>query len=166
MEGESKNSFLPTDEDCGAGCSETCCATTDQGRNTGKNHKIFQAFNDVILKSKEVVSNESSFYPQVGKDYYLVPKAYKLITLSHLHLREMERVINWFLSERVVALPLPNQHAYMWELGAEMALSSFADLVESTFHRRKTSFVVSLDCSGAFNRKKFSSAKEALDAAG
>ena len=45
-------------------------------------------------------------------------------------------------------------------------LSSFADLGESAFCRGTKSLVVSLDCSGAFNRIKFSSVKEALDAAG
>ncbi len=51
-------------------------------------------------------------------------------------------------------------------LGTETALSSLADLVESAFYRGKKSLVVSLDCSGAFDRIKFSSAKKALDAAG
>ncbi len=106
------------------------------------------------------------FIPKLGKDDYSVPKAYRPITLSNFLLKVMERVINWFLSERVIALPLPNQHAYMRGLGTETALSSFANLVESAFHRGKKSLVVSLDCSGAFDRIKFSSAKEALDAAG
>ena len=105
------------------------------------------------------------FIPKLGKDDYSVPKAYRPITLSNFLLKVMERVINWFLSERVIALPLPNQHAYTRGLGTETALSSFADLVENAFHRGKKSLVVSLDCSGAFNRIKFS-AKEALDAAG
>ncbi len=106
------------------------------------------------------------FIPKMGKDDYSVPKAYRPITLSNFLLKVMERVINWFLSGRVIALPLPNQHAYTRGQGKEMALSSFADLVESAFHRGKKSLVVSLDCLGAFNRIKFSSAKEALDAAG
>ena len=106
------------------------------------------------------------FIPKMGKDDYSVPKAYRPITLSNFILKVMERVINWFLSERVIALPFPNQHVYKRGLGTETALSSFADLVESAFHRGKKSLVVSLDCSGAFDQIKFSSAKEALDAAG
>ena len=66
----------------------------------------------------------------------------------------------------MIALPLPNQHAYTKGLGTETALSSFADLMESAFHRGKKSLVVSLDCSGAFNQIMFSSAKEALYASG
>ncbi len=95
-----------------------------------------------------------------------MPKAYRPITLSNFLLKVMERVINWFLSKWVVALPLPNQHTYTKRLGTEMALSSFADLVESAFQKGKKSLIVSLDCSGAFDQIKFSSAKEALDAAG
>ncbi len=106
------------------------------------------------------------FIPKLGKDDYSVPKDYRPITLSNFLLKVFERVINWFLSERVIALQLPNQHEYTRGLGTETALSSFADLVENAFHRGKKSLVVSLDCSGAFDRKKFSSAKEALDAAG
>ncbi len=75
----------------------------------------------------------------------------------------MERVIHWFLSERVIALPLQNQHTYTRGLGRETVLSTFADLVESAFHRGKKSLVVSLDCSGpGFRLIKFSSAEEAL----
>ena len=69
-------------------------------------------------------------------------------------------------ADATVALPLPNQHEYTKGLGTETAVSSFADLGESAFHRGDQSLVVSLDCSGAFNRIIFSSVKEALDAAG
>ncbi len=89
------------------------------------------------------------FTSKLGKDDYSVPKA---DNPSNFLLKVMERVIIWFLIERVIALPLPNQHAYTRGLGTETALLSFADLVESTFHRGKKSFVVSLDCSGAFDR--------------
>ena len=106
------------------------------------------------------------FIPTLGKDDYSVPKAYRPITISNFLLEVMERVINWFLSERINSLPLRNQHAYTRGIGIETTLSSFADLVESAFHRGKKSLVVSLDCSGAFDRIKFSSAKEALDSAG
>ncbi len=56
------------------------------------------------------------FIPKLGKDNYSVPKAYRPITSNFL-LKLMERVINWFLSERVIALPLPNQHVYTRECG-------------------------------------------------
>ncbi len=105
------------------------------------------------------------FIPKLGKDDYSVPKAYRPITLSNFLLKVMERVINWFLSERVISFPLPNQHAYTKGLGTETALSSFTDLVESVFHKGKKSLVVSLNCPGAFDHIKISSAREALDAA-
>ncbi len=62
------------------------------------------------------------FIPKLGKDDYSVPKAYRPITLSNFLPKVMERVINWFLSERVIALPLPNQHAYTRGLGRDGAL--------------------------------------------
>ena len=64
------------------------------------------------------------FIPKMGKDDYSVPKAYRPITLSNFLLKVMEKVINWFLSERVIALPLPNQHVYTRGLGTETVLSS------------------------------------------
>ncbi len=74
------------------------------------------------------------FIPKLGKDDYSVPKAYRLITLSNFLLKVMKRVLNWFLSERVFALPMPNQQVYTRGLGAETALSSFADLMKRAFH--------------------------------
>ena len=91
------------------------------------------------------------FIPKLGKDDYSVPKDYRPITLSNFLLKEIKRIINWFLSERVISLPLPNQHTYTRGLGTETALSTFADLVESAFYRGKKSLVVSLDCSGVFD---------------
>ncbi len=86
------------------------------------------------------------FIPKFRKDNYSVLKAYRPITLSNFLLKVMERVINWFLSERVIALPLPNQHVYTRGQGTETALSSFADLVVSAFHRGKKSLNISLNC--------------------
>ena len=106
------------------------------------------------------------FIPKTGKSDYSVPKAYRPITLSNFLLKAMERVIYWYLSERVVSLPLANQHAYTRRLGTETALTVFADLVESAVHRGQKSLVVSLDCSGAFDRIKFNSANEALERVG
>ncbi len=106
------------------------------------------------------------YIPKKGKDDNSMPKAYRPITLSNFLLKVMEKVIHWFLGERVVALPLPNMHANTRDLGTEMTLLSFSDLVESAFHRGKKSLVISFDCSGAFDRIKFFSAGEALDAAG
>ena len=57
------------------------------------------------------------FITKLGKDDYSVPKAYRLITLSNFLLKVMKRVVNWFLSEKVFALPLPNQQVYTRGLG-------------------------------------------------
>ncbi len=97
-----------------------------------------------------------------------MPNAYRPITLFNFLLNVMERFINRFLGKRVVTLPLPNQHAYTRGLGMDTALSSFAGRPcgKRFFHKGKKSVFVSLNFSGAFDHKKFSSAKEALDAAG
>ena len=45
-------------------------------------------------------------------------------------------------------------------------MGSFADLVESEFHRGKKSLIVSLDCVGAFDQIKLSYSEETLHQSG
>lgn len=103
------------------------------------------------------------FLPKDGKDDYSSPKAYRPITLSSFVLKTVERVVLWYLLERVISMPLPNQHAYTAGLSTETALSTFVDAVEKAIHRGQYVLAVSLDCSGAFDRISFKSAEDALE---
>ncbi len=87
-----------------------------------------------------------------------MPKVHRPITSSNFLLKTIERVIHWFLCEITIALPLLNQHENTRWLG----MGSFADLVESEFHRGKKSLIVSLDCVVAFDQKNLSYVEETL----
>jgi ribonuclease HI len=102
------------------------------------------------------------FLPKEGKDDYASPKAYRPITLSSFLLKTMERVILWYLLEKVIELPLAKQHAYTAGLSTETALSTFVDDIEKAIYRSQYVLAVSLDCSGAFDRIGFDSAARAL----
>jgi ribonuclease HI len=56
------------------------------------------------------------------------------------------------------------QHAYTAGLSTETALSTFVDAIEKATCRGQFVLAVSLDCSGAFDRIGFDSAKKALEA--
>ncbi len=103
------------------------------------------------------------FLAKPGKKDYSVPKAYRPITLSSFLLKGLERLIQWFIQERLISKPLPNQHAYTTRLGTETALCTFVDEVESMTLRGKRVLAVSLDCSGAFDTISFASAKQAME---
>ena len=102
------------------------------------------------------------FIPKVGKDTYSSPKSYRPITLSNFVLKVMERIIQWFLTERVVVLPFPGQHAYAAGRSTETALSVVVDSIEKMISRKKLLLAVSLDCSGAFDNISFDSARRAM----
>ncbi len=60
----------------------------------------------------------------MGKSDYAEPKAYRPITLSSFLLKVLERIVQWYLLERVIPPTLPHQHAYTRGLSCEMALST------------------------------------------
>ena len=102
------------------------------------------------------------FIPKVGKKDYALAKAYRPITLSNFTLKGLERIVQWFILENNITRPLKHQHAYTKGLSTETALSNFVNDVESMVHRGKMTLAVSLDCSGAFDKIKFDSAKNAM----
>ncbi len=102
------------------------------------------------------------FIPKVGKDTYLSPKSYRPITLSNFTLKVMERVIQWYLNEKVISLPLAGQHAYTQGRSTETALSDVTNAAEKMVYRGKYLLAVSLDCSSAFDNIKYCSASQAM----
>ena len=102
------------------------------------------------------------FIPIPGKEDYSSLKSYRPITLSSFVLKGLERIMLWYLRERVVTKALESQHAYTRGLSTESALSEVLDYVESSFYRRKKVIAVSLDCTGAFDCVGFDAASDAL----
>ena len=104
------------------------------------------------------------FIPKPGKATYDTAKAFRPITLSNFVLKTMERVLQWKLTELIG--PMVAQHAYTKGRSTESALTEVVDQIESAVHRGKYALCVSLDCTGAFDYVRFSSAKRALLRAG
>ena len=100
------------------------------------------------------------FLPKQGKSDYGQAKSYRPITLSNFILKGLERIIQWFLTDKLK--PLYAQHAYTAGRSCESALSEVVDCIESSITRGEHALAVSLDCSGAFDRIKFASANIAM----
>ena len=79
------------------------------------------------------------FIPKPGKEDYSSPKSYRPITLSSFVLKGLERIMLWYLREKVIPKALESQHAYTRGLWTESALSEVLDYIESSFYRRKKS---------------------------
>ncbi len=121
--------------------------------------KVSLAVSYVPVKWREM---KVVFIPKVGKSDYASPKAYRPITLSNFCLKVMERLVQWYINSTILKQPLQGQHAYTKGRSTESALSSLVDEIESTVYRGRMTLAVSLDCSGAFDCIRFSSAKNAM----
>ena len=102
------------------------------------------------------------FIPNPGKEDYSSPKSYRPITLSSFVLKGLERIMLWYLREKVITNAVVAQHAYTRGLSTESALSEVLDHVESSFYRKEKVIAVSLDCTGAFDCVGFDAASDAL----
>ena len=102
------------------------------------------------------------FLPKQGKKDYGQAKSYRPITLSNFLLKSLERIMQWFINDHVVTSPLYAQHAYTVNRSCDSAVSEVVDHIECNINRRRHVLAVSLDCSGAFDRIKFTSADEAM----
>lgn len=103
-----------------------------------------------------------TFIPKEGKKDYGNAKAYRPITLSNFLLKGLERIIQWYINENIIKTPLYAQHAYTVGKSCDTAISEVVDFVEKNTFRGQHALAVSLDCSGAFDRIKFSSADKAM----
>ncbi len=111
---------------------------------------------------KEWLEMRVVFIPKLGKDTYSSPKSYRPITLSNITLKVMERVIQWYLTEKVISLPLTGQHAYTQGRSTETAVSEVTNAAERMVYRGKYLLAVSLDCVGAFDNIRYHSASRAM----
>ena len=103
------------------------------------------------------------FLPKEGKKDYGQAKSYRPITLSNFLLKGLERIIQWYINDFIITKPLFAQHAYTVGRSCDTAVSEVVDFIESNILRKRHVLAVSLDCSGAFDRIKFPSAKEAME---
>jgi hypothetical protein len=98
------------------------------------------------------------FTPRPGRDSYGGTKDYRPISLISFLLKTMERLIDKFLRDEILAfMPLhPNQHAYQTAKSVETAFHQLVVRFE-VLDQQETALGVFLDIEGAFNNTSYDS---------
>ena len=102
------------------------------------------------------------FLPKAGKEDYGKAKSYRPITLSNFLLKGRERIMQWYINDSIITQPLYAQHAYSVGRSCDSAVSEAVNFIEKNTFRGSHVLAVSLDCSGAFDRISFESARTAM----
>ena len=93
------------------------------------------------------------FIPKQGKTDYSQPRSFRPITLSSFLMKVMERVVLWYLNEKVLqANPLSDhQHAFRGGRSTETALTELVSNIETGLEQKGYTLGVFLDIQGAFD---------------
>ena len=125
--------------------------------------KIFRAclvtgYVPVVWRHVKVV-----FIPKPGRSSYCGPRDFRPISLTSFLLKTMERLVDRFLRDEILALqPLhPNQHAYQAGKSVEMALHQLVVWVEKALDQQ-IALGIFLDIEGAFDNTSYDSMCSAL----
>jgi len=96
------------------------------------------------------------FIPKPGRASYGGPRDYRPISLTSFLLKTMERLVDRYLRDEVLALkPLhSNQHAYQAGRSVETAIHQPVVRVEKVLDQRETALGAFLDIEGAFNNTR------------
>jgi hypothetical protein len=97
------------------------------------------------------------FIPKPGRNSYTGPSDFRPINLTSFLLKTMERLVDRYLRDGVLALrPLhPNQHAYQAGKCVETALHQLVIRVEKVLDQQEIALGVFLDIERAFNYTSF-----------
>jgi len=104
------------------------------------------------------------FIPKPSKDSYSGPRDYRPISLTSFLLKTMERLVDRYLRDEVLALmPLhPNQHAYQAGKSVETALHQLIVQVEKALDQQEITLGAFLDIEGAFNGTSYDTMCDAV----
>ena len=104
------------------------------------------------------------FIPKHGRSSYCRPRDFRPISLTSFLLKTMERLVDRFVKDEILALqPLhPNQHAYQAGKSVEMALHQLVEWVEKALDQQEIALGVFLDIDGVFNNTSYDSMCAAL----
>ncbi len=86
--------------------------------------------------------------------------------LSSFCLKTLERIVQWYILDYHIKEPLLLQHAYTKVRSCESAISELVNSIEKPIFNGQKTLVVSLDCSGAYDRFLFKSMVQAMRTAG
>ena len=104
------------------------------------------------------------FIPKPGRSSYCGPKDFRPISLTSFLLKTMERQVDRFLRDEILAFqPLhPNQHAYQAGKSVETALHHLMAWAEKALNQQEIALGIFLDIEGAFNNTSYDSMCAAL----
>jgi ribonuclease HI len=93
------------------------------------------------------------FIPKYGKEDYSECRSFRPITLSSFILKSLERILLWYLEDKVLQNnPLHNtQHAFRKGRGTESALTETICYIEEALTGREHALCTFLDIQGAFD---------------
>jgi hypothetical protein len=104
------------------------------------------------------------FIPKPGRSSYCGPKDFRHISLTSFLLKAMERLVDRFLRDEILAFKLlhPNQHAYQTGKFVDTTLHQLVVQVEKALDQTEIALGVFLDTEGAFNSTSYDSICAAL----
>jgi hypothetical protein len=104
------------------------------------------------------------FIPKPGRNSHCGPKDFRPISLTSFLLKTLERLVDRYLRDEVLALkPLhPNQHAYQAGKSVETALHQPVVRVEKALDQQEVVLGAFLDIEGAFDNTSYDSMCAAL----
>lgn len=104
------------------------------------------------------------YIPKPGKADYTLPTSFRPISLSSFLLKTLERLIDWFLREKIEhsnALH-PAQHAFRAGRSTDSALNHLVTRLEDALVIKEFALCAYLDVEGAFNNVSFQAVNDAL----
>lgn len=104
------------------------------------------------------------FITKPGRNSYCGPRDLRTISLTSFLLKTMDRLVDRFLRDEILALkPLhPNQHSKQAGKSVEMALHQLMVRVEKALDQQERALGIFLDIEGAFNNTSYDSMCAAL----
>ena len=104
------------------------------------------------------------FIPKPGRDAYSGPRDYRPIILISFLLKTMERLLDRYLRDEILApmLLYSNQYAYQAGKSVESALNELFVRVEKVLDQREIALGAFLDIQGAFNNTRYDTMCDAL----
>jgi len=101
------------------------------------------------------------FIPKPSRNSYCGPRDLRPISLTLFLLKTIERLVDRFLSDKILALH-PNQHSYQAGKSVETALHQLMVWVEKALDQQEIALGVFLDIEGVFNNTSYDSLCVAL----
>ena len=126
--------------------------------------KLFRACLRYGYVPKAWRTGSGIFLPKPGKNSYLEPKSFRMITLTSFQLKWLERLVLFHLNEDLdfQSNLISTQYGFRTGVSTETALHEFVLRVEQNLVKKRVSLGIFLDIVGAFDNVTFDSVSASL----